>query len=840
MKRKNTMNKNIYLKSLQVLITLGVLLSLAGPSAVQARIPIDGAAQSSALLPENVKPVAMPDVYYLDLSVATKLIVPAPGVLGNDYDPDGTPITAVNPSPPANGNLILRSDGSFEYTPDSGFSGDDIFTYKASDGTLTSTPAQVTVSVTGGNTVPVANADNYTLDVSISTTLTVAAPGVLLNDTDADGDPMTAVKMNDPAHGSVSLLSTGAFTYTSTQPYVGDDIFTYKACDGPDSCSTPVQVTITVSGGNEAPDANADSYTLDLAIAPTLIVAAPGVLGNDYDYDGPNPITAVIWVQPINGGVNLHSDGSFEYIPHPGYYGTDTFTYKAFDGELYSSPANVTITVEPINTAPIAVAEQYSIVMNESLVVAAPGVLANDVDLDLDPLTAVLVGSPASFGYFNLDSNGGFTFIPTMDYVGTVYFTYKAYDGIDYSTPVQVSIEVTSVNTPPVAMADSYTMLMDTTLDVSAADGVLTNDYDANDDPLTAELLGVPVVNGVLLFNADGSFVYTPNAGNYGTIYFTYWVTDGLDYSTPVTVAIIIKQSNLAPLAVMDEYETPAYTTLNVLVADGVLANDSDPDGDTLETLLVDSTDFGLLSLHLDGSFVYVPSLGFSGVDSFRYRAFDGLAVSNEVLVTITVGEAVNMAPVGLLDAYIVRINNTLTVAAPGVLTNDYDVNGDAITAVLGTDVSHGTLTFNSNGSFTYVPVTDFDGLDQFTYQAYDGELYSTEVTVTITVVDNIAPVGLSDAYVVRTDTTLSVAAPGVLTNDYDVDGDALTAVLGADVSHGNLIFRSDGSFAYLPDAGFLGVDTFTYRVYDGELYSTYAMVTITVVTVAYIPITLK
>jgi VCBS repeat-containing protein len=654
--------------------------------------------------------------------------------LANDSDPDGDPITAVNPTQPANGYVILNSNGSFEYTPDAGFSGDDIFTYKASDGLLTSTPAQVKITVTGGNTVPVANADAYVLDVTVSTTLHVAAPGVLGNDNDADGDPMTAVKMNDPAHGSVSLLSTGEFTYYSTQPYTGDDIFTYKACDGPDSCSPPAQVTITVSGGNTEPTASADSYTLDLEFNTTLTVAAPGVLGNDYDYDGPNPITSVIWVNPINGGVNLHSDGSFEYTPDPGYYGTDTFTYKAFDGELYSDPANVTITVVPINTPPVAVADSYETPMNETLTLLAPGVLANDTDIDGDPLTAVLVGSP-TIGVFHLYSDGSLTYIPQTDYVGTVYFTYKANDGTAYSSPVQVSIEVTTVNTPPVAVPDSYIMLMNTTMNVSSGNGVLANDSDIDGDVLTAELYGTPVVFGTLNLKSDGSFTYDPNDDYFGTVYFTYRVYDGLEYSTAVQVTIEVRESNLPPTAVADEYTTNAGETLNVPVADGVLDNDSDPDGDPLEAQLVDGVDHGLLTLRADGSFTYVPAVGFAGVDSFLYFAFDGLVTSNVALVTITVGEEVNMAPQAVADTYMVLAGVTLSVAAPGVLVNDYDVNYDTMTAFLGTDVSHGDLTLHTDGSFEYEPDSGYIGVDTFTYRVYDGELYSSYVTVTITVV---------------------------------------------------------------------------------------------------------
>ncbi|HSQ17797.1 MAG TPA: Ig-like domain-containing protein, partial [Anaerolineales bacterium] len=722
------MKKNLLFPGFTIFITLGLLLSLAYPTSVQAQISFEKTAGQDPLIVELVKPVAVGDMYTLDLGTATTLCIPAPGVLANDYDPDGDPITAVSPTQPANGYVILRSDGSFDYTPEPGFSGDDVFTYKASDGTLTSTPAQVKITVTGGNTTPVANPDTYFTEVN--TQLVVPAPGVLANDLDADGDALTAVKLGDPAHGTLMLYPNGSFTYTPTLNYSGDDIFTYQASDGM-ATSTPTQVTITISGGgNTEPDANSDAYVTDIGVQ-LVVDALTGVLANDFDVDG-DTLTAVLWVAPINGSLNLQPDGSFVYTPLPGYYGDDHFTYQAFDGLAYSDPTLVTITVNPINTPPTAAADMYETPMNTTLTIVAPGVLANDVDVDLDPLTADLLGSPPEFGILNLSSNGSFTYIPQVGYVGSVYFTYRAFDGIDYSAPVQVTIEVTSLNTPPTAVADSYTMLMNTTLNVAAVDGVLANDSDVDGDSLTAEVLGTPVIYGTLVLNGNGSFTYDPNDDYFGSVYFTYRAYDGLEYSEPVLVTINVKQSNLAPTAVTDSYYIDSGLTLTVSVADGVLDNDSDPDGDPLQSLLVDGVDHGLLSLHRDGSLVYVPAVGFVGVDSFTYRAYDGLAYSGVTIVEITVGEEVNMAPVVMDDNYVVGVGVTLMVAAPGVLANDYDVNGDSFTAELGTDVLHGTLTFHNNGSFVYVPDPGFAGVDQFTYRAYDGELYSELVTVTI------------------------------------------------------------------------------------------------------------
>src|SRR5204863_500717 len=133
----------------------------------------------------------------------------------------------------------------------------------------------------------------------------------------------------------------------------------------------------------------------------------------------------------------------------------------------------------------------------------------------------------------------------------------------------------------------------------------------------------------------------------------------------------------------------------------------------------------GTLTLNGDGSLVYMPALNFNGIDSFTYRASDGQAQSGIATVTITV-TPINDAPVGANDdSYTTPEDTQLTVAAPGVLANDSDVDGDPLSTILVNGPSHGTLTLNSNGSFTYMPALNFNGIDTFTYKATDGQAQS-------------------------------------------------------------------------------------------------------------------
>jgi VCBS repeat-containing protein len=145
-------------------------------------------------------------------------------------------------------------------------------------------------------------------------------------------------------------------------------------------------VRITVTCVNDAPVAQDDSYTTDEDTP--LLVPAPGILGGVDDY------TAVFVSGPAHGTLTLNPDGSFTYTPAENFCGEDSFTYKAYDGELYSNVATVRITVTCVNDAPVAQDDSYTTDEDTPLVVAKPGVLGNDYDVDGDSLTAVLVSGP--------------------------------------------------------------------------------------------------------------------------------------------------------------------------------------------------------------------------------------------------------------------------------------------------------------------------------------------------------------------------------------------------------------------------------------------------------------
>jgi hypothetical protein len=165
-----------------------------------------------------------------------------------------------------------------------------------------------------------------------------------------------------------------------------------------------------------------------------------------------------------------------------------------------------------------------------------------------------------------------------------------------------------------------------------------------------------------------------------------------------------------------------------------VLANDVDAEGDPLTVTVVDNAANGTVTLSADGSFVYTPNAGFSGSDTFTYEATDGTNVSNVATATIDVAAPVeNTRPSAGNDSYTVESGAVLEVPADqGVLLDDSDPEGSAITALLFSSPLHGTVTLNEDGSFTYTSEAGYVGLDSFIYRAFDGTLYSALAAVTI------------------------------------------------------------------------------------------------------------
>jgi uncharacterized protein len=243
-----------------------------------------------------------------------------------------------------------------------------------------------------------------------------------------------------------------------------------------------------------------------------------------------------------------------------------------------------------------------------------------------------------------------------------------------------------------------------------------------------------------------------------------------------------------------------------------VSASGNDPNGDTL-TYAWDLDNNG--SFETSGQDATFSAATLDGPSSYtiKVRVTDvlGLTAVDEATVNV-----LNVAPVATGDSYSTNEDQTLTVAAPGVLANDSDAGDDGLTAVLVSGPSHGSLTLNADGSFDYAPASNYNGPDNFTYKANDGDDDSNVVTVAITVnTVNDAPDAVNDSVTVAKNTSVAIF---IFANDVDVDGDILTMVSFTQPSHGTVAYSTrNRNFRYTPTKGFRGTDTFTYTISDGH-----------------------
>jgi hypothetical protein len=267
-----------------------------------------------------------------------------------------------------------------------------------------------------------------------------------------------------------------------------------------------------------------------------------------------------------------------------------------------------------------------------------------------------------------------------------------------------------------------------------------------------------------------------------------------------------------------DSYAAGQGKALTVSVTKGVLVNDRDPQGKPLIAILDSNPAHGSLTFHPDGSFIYTNDGTGASQDSFTYQVSNGTALSNITSVTITLGapDAITAAP----DFYSLPHGGAITVGAPGVLTNDIDPNGLALTAATLAPPLHGSLTLSPNGGFMYAHDGTNTTSDTFAYRATDGTLTSPSTNAFLTIGPDSPPTVGSQSYATMQNTPLTVAAPGVLTGATDPDSPTITAVLQNSAAHGSVTLNPNGSFSYTPATGFSGADSFTFRGSDGIVSS--------------------
>ncbi|HUG09383.1 MAG TPA: cadherin-like domain-containing protein, partial [Opitutaceae bacterium] len=446
---------------------------------------------------------------------------------------------------------------------------------------------------------------SYTLDVSLKgSTISVSI----------DGAAALGFVYNAPlVDGQAGIFAKG----TAAQ----FDSYQLKTDDGSAGAniSAPTAANDSVSGTEDTP----------------FVITETQLLANDTDPNG--LLLSVTGVsQPANGTLTA-TTGGWTFTPNANWNGTTSFTYSITNTEGGVATGNVTITVAPVNDAPVAGDDSVSANQDTPVNITAAQLLANDSDLDGDTLSITAVTQPSNGTLVAIA--GGWTFTPTAGFYGTTTFTYTASDGKGGTAMGTVSINVAKANNAPVANADSVTTAEDTPVAITRAQ-LVNNDVDPDGDTLT--VTGVSALSsGTLTANAEG-WLFTPAANFHGTVTFTYTLSDGNGGTATATVTITVTPVNDAPVAGNDAFSTNQNSPLAIPYA-LVLANDSDVDGDALSIAGFSLPANGTLTQGADG-WTFTPNAGFFGNTSFTYTVSDGKGGTAIGTVSITVNPATTSA----------------------------------------------------------------------------------------------------------------------------------------------------------------------------------------------------
>lgn len=652
------------------------------------------------------------------------------------------------------------------------------------------------------NAAPQPQDDIYSTNEN--TTLIVdnlSLPGLLANDIDPEGDPLSVIDVTQPGQGSVTFNADGTFEYSPLEDFFGQDAFSYTMTDGTNSAVA--NVTIDVLNVNTAPMAVNDSYTIDEDTTLTVDGSAqfPSLLSNDSDADG-DFLSIENVTQPTNGNVTFQPDGTFEYIPDENFFGTDTFTYTISDGTETQS-AEVSVEVLGINDPPQLALNFFSTPEDQSLGIPTVNLLSNAQDPDGDPLTVVSF-TQHPHGVVFVGPNGSLTFTPDPNYFSTLplfentedVFTYTVSDGTTTVTQTAV-IGVSPVNDPP-----SFTPGPNITLSRNTGPIILRNwatdilPGPGEDDQLTFD---IDVFGGIFSelpqIDSQGTLTFTPSSSVTGSAFVVVGLEDGQGGRVQHQLGVVLLATQNLVAADDDQGTTDedSAVTIDALTNDEITLGflGADINGLPAPTDVPVAIDSGaLVTVQADGRMLYDPNGQFEALDdgetatdSFIYtiRDSEGKIATAVVEVTVNGLSDLNTANDDLATIF---ADQTIAIdlAANDILPNPVvtvSIEGEVLPFGGIASLPSGALVgVQSNLTLTYDPNDQFDALSQgesvteifeYTLTDLDGNTATANVVVTI---DGRAELNLDFALDEEADTdedtpiTISVLVNDVLTTD--------------------------------------------------------------------------
>ncbi|RAW02394.1 tandem-95 repeat protein, partial [Pseudochryseolinea flava] len=692
----------------------------------------------------------------------------------NDSDVDGTiNVSTVDLDPSVGGiqTTITTTEGTWTvdalgnvtYTPALNFNGMATVQYTVNDNVgATSNAVSISVLVTTVNDAAVAVNDAPVTDEDTAITFPVTA-----NDIDVDGtvdpstidlDPATAGIQNttSTSQGTWSADASGNVTFTPALNFNGTAMVNYTVRDNGGATSNAAALVVTVNPVNDPAVAVADNPSTDEDTALTFNVAS-----NDTDVDGtvdPATIDLDITTPGIQNTVTTTSGtwvvdaiGNVTFTPTNNFNGTATVSYTVNDdGGATSLPGTISVTVNTINDAPLAMGDNFitdedtpaSINVTSNDTDADGTVSGNSVDLD-DAIPGIQSTRVVDEGTWTVDATGNVSFVPALNFNGNVSVSYTVNDNDGaVSNPVTISLTINPVNDQPVVADTEVTA----TQGLAVAGNMLIGAVDPDGTALIINMTPVSgPSHGSFIINASGNFVYTADPGYTGTDEIQIEVCDqGLPLpascvTTTITIDVV---TNQAPVV---SEKSPAVNEDTALNGNVIGVGDADPEGSIIQvtTTPVTGPFHGTIVIGVNGGYTYTPNENFNGKDSVEVRVCDSnpTPACTTTWIKILVNE-VNDAPMVINDAISIPIN---TQAEGNILDNNMDVDGTTlnVSETLEKEPVHGTISFDEFGNYVYTPDKDFVGIEEIVFQVCDSGLplpgICTADTLTIAVVDENA-----------------------------------------------------------------------------------------------------
>lgn len=728
--------------------------------------------------------------------------------------------------------IVLPAKTNVRFTPTTNFNGQCVVQYTLTDGIANSTAASITFTITAVNDAP---------GVTTNSTGSVVEQGsVSLNvtqyGTDVDNGTLLVVGASVlTGCGQVSVEANGNLRFNASAPESRSNqtcVVEYQLSDGIAN-STTARVTVTITPENDHPLAFNTTTKVDEDSGISIFNATAITNNRDVDSTGFS-LVAAARVSPINCGTVNVAAGNLTFTPAGNFSGACIVSYTLSDTEGLNATAYITFEVAEVNDAPYYSGAAKSYTTDEDIILtvnATFGLLGGAADVDNTTLTVELLTQPASGTLVLNNITGAFTYAPQANFNGTATFLYRISDGVNTSAVnFTATIVIKPVNDAPVAMNDTLTSVLEDALPFTA--NLVDNDSDVEspNSSLTLVYADIPVARLVGLTTQCATVerinnthvTVTLETNIFGLCQFAYQVKDPSGSLATGYATFDITPVNDAPII----SPTASFTTLeDTPFTFNATSGAVDFESNTL-TVIASSINASCGSIVLDASktnITFTPAGNTSGSCPFTYIVTDGQSALANATVTVNVSVlAVNDAPVAVNKSYEILEDTTLSVnASTGLLSSasDVETNSTLLVSLLVKPPAAGTLTLATDGSFTYTPAGNANGIYTFTYVLRDNDgtnpKNSSVATATINVTAvNDRPLLLNATILWRKSFTATID-PVYLFSDVEdgIDLDIERALPDPMVGTATI---ANGTILYTSDPTYVGVVTIGYKVVDG------------------------